>query len=37
LALLASGSAWFAVQQGLLGSMAVFLAVLVALALRRNW
>ncbi len=36
LALLASGSAWFAIQQGLLGTMAVFLTVLVALVLRRN-
>lgn len=36
LALLASGSAWFAIQQGLLGPMAVFLTALVALVLRRN-
>jgi hypothetical protein len=36
LALLASGSAWFAIQQGLLGTMAVFLAALSALMLKSN-
>lgn len=36
LALLASGSAWFAIQQGLLGTLAIFLTVLAVLVLRQN-
>lgn len=36
LALLATGSGWVAIQQGLVGTLAVFLAALVSLMLKHN-